>query len=296
MSNVVSILVSKFLGRLVDCPYRSFRTAVGVLLVPLLLTGCVGHLQKKMIFPGTRNVASDPSTVDLPFEAVTLNVGRHTTAAWFVPLDDARGVVLYSHGNGGNLSNQLDAIAMLRSFGLSVFAYDYGGYGESTGRPSEQRCYADVHAAWSYLTETRGIPPEDIVLFGRSLGGGPTAELAQHTTPGAVILESTFLSIGDVARDRAFKPVSGLVRHRFRNKEKIGALRSPVLIIHSPEDDVVPFHHGTGLFALAPEPKWFLEVHGGHNTPYAVQDPAYRPAWEAFLEPVLGPNPLRSAA
>lgn len=271
-------------------------------LVPLVfaasfaVAGCVGTLQERYIFPASREMAADPSDVGFRFEDVWLAVGDHQTHAWYVPLERARGVVLFSHGNSGNLSWEIESIVRLRSFGFSVFAYDYGGYGRSTGRPSEARCYADIRAAWAYLTEDRGVPEADILLFGRSLGAAPTVELARTTRPGAVILESAFLSVSDVARETSMKALAGLVRHEFDNATKIGQIESPVLIVHSPEDEIVPYAHGRRLYELAPAPKQFLAVSGGHTTARMTADPAYRPGWENFLAPIFGPNPRDTAA
>ena len=258
------------------------------------LTGCVGTLQKKFLFPGSRDMVGDPSVAGLDFEEVWLSADGVRTHAWFVPLENARGTVLFSHGNAGNLSHRIGSIELLRSFGFSVLAYDYGGYGRSPGRPSEKRCYEDILLAWTYLTQDRGIPPERILLFGRSLGGGPTVELARATRPGAVILESTFLSTRKVAKETSLRPLARLVRHEFDNEGKIGELQSPILIIHSPEDEVVPYAHGRRLYELAPYPKRFLRVQGGHNTPRTITDPAYRSGWEAFLAPIFGLGPRDS--
>jgi fermentation-respiration switch protein FrsA (DUF1100 family) len=240
--------------------------------------------QGKLIFLATREMERDPGVVDLDFEEVRLPVQGHETYGWYIPLEDHRGVVLFSHGNAGNLSGRIESIGLLRSFGFSVLAYDYGGYGYSTGAPSEQRLYADIRAMWDYLTNLKQIRPSEIVLFGRSLGAAPTAELAQSVTPGAVVLESAFLSVPDVAKDMPlFRHLTWLIRHRFENAAKVGKITSPVLFIHSPDDEVIPCAHGRRLFELAPEPKTFLEIRGDHNLGFVISEPVYRPGWESFL-------------
>lgn len=264
------------------------RGVVVLVMASAGLCGCVGTLQKQFIFPGSRTMDLRAADAGIAIEEVQLRVDRYRTMAWYAPVDGARGTVLYSHGNGGNLSRELLSIEMLQRFGLSVLAYDYGGYGESSGRPSEARCYHDVRAAWDYLVEQRQVAPERIVLFGRSLGGGPTLELAQSVHPAGIVLESTFLSIPAVAKGTSFRLTAGLIRHDFDNEEKIGAITAPVLIIHSPDDEVVPYEQGQRLFALAPEPKYFLEVRGGHNTSHILSNPEYPAAWEAFLDGCLG--------
>ncbi len=240
--------------------------------------------QGKLIFLGAREMDRDPGDAGLAFDDIRLPVSGYETHAWYVPLENHRGVVLFSHGNAGNLSGRLESIGLLRSFGFSVLAYDYGGYGYSTGTPSEERCYADIRAMWDYLITVKRIPEEQIVLFGRSLGAAPTAELAQSVTPGAVVLESAFLSVPDVARKMALVGrLTWLIRHRFENKNKVAKITSPVLFIHSPDDEVIPYEHGRRLFELAPEPKTFLEIRGDHNLGFVISEPVYRPGWEAFL-------------
>lgn len=255
-----------------------------VLIAVALFSAGLYFAQGKLIFLGTREMNRDPGDAGLAFEEIRLPVADFETHGWYVPLENHRGVVLFSHGNAGNLSGRIESIGLLRSFGFSVLAYDYGGYGYSTGSPSEQRLYADIRAMWDYLINVKQIPPSEIVLFGRSLGAAPTAELAQSVTPGAVVLESAFLSVPDVAKDM---PIVGyltwLIRHRFENKDKVGKITSPLLVVHSPDDEVIPFAHGQRLFELAKEPKTFLEIRGDHNLGFVISEPVYRPGWEAFL-------------
>jgi len=267
--------------------------SLGLLLfAAMFLSGCLAMGQRKVIFPADRTMDRDPGLFGWDFEEIRLPVDGKETFGWYVPVENHRGVVLFSHGNAGNLAGRLESIGLLRSFGFSVLAYDYGGYGHSTGKASEKRCYADIRAMWDYLRTEMGIPEEKIVLFGRSLGAAPTAELAQTVLPGAVILESAFLSTADVAKDM---PLVGhltfLIRHRFENKDKVARIESPLLLIHSPDDEVIPYAHGRALFERATEPKAFLEIEGGHNTGFVMSEAVYRRGWEAFLTPIFGENP-----
>lgn len=264
--------------------------AIGTSFVGLCLFFCV--VQDRILFPSTREMNRDPGDFGWEFTEVRCPVGANETFGWYIPLEKHRGVVLFSHGNAGNLADRLESISLLRSFGFSVLAYDYGGYGLSTGHSSEARCYADIRAMWDYLVDTRGVAAREILLFGRSLGGGPTVELAQQVQPGAVIIESTFLSTVDVARRiLLLRAMTWAIRHRFSSKDKIAHVRSPLLIIHSPEDEVIPFENGVGLFARAPEPKTFLQISGGHNTGFVESEAVYRQGWEDFLTPIFGANP-----
>ncbi len=247
--------------------------------------------QDRILFPATRELDRDPNTFDWRYDEVLLPVGEDWTHGWFVPLENARGVVLFSHGNAGNLADRLESIGSLRSLGFSVMAYDYGGYGKSTGKPSEARLYADIRAVWRYLTEERDFSPRDIVLFGRSLGGGPTADLAAEVRPAAVVLESTFTSVPDVAND-IFRllPLGWVVRHHFDNKTKVPLIESPLMIVHSPDDTLIPCKHGRALFERAGEPKRFLELRGDHNDGFVLSAPVYTQGLESFLEHIL-PRP-----
>lgn len=277
-------------------------TLVNLARVLALCAGAYGllavglyFLQGHIIFPASHDMNRTPADVGLAFEEVRRKVNGFETYGWYAPLENHRGVVLFSHGNAGDLSGRLESIALLRSFGFSVLAYDYGGYGYSTGTPSETRCYADIRAMWAYLTHEREVAPEKIVLFGRSLGAAPTADLAAEVTPAAVILESAFLSTIDMARETlVFRPLTWLIRHRFQNKDKVGSITAPLLMVHSPEDEVIPYAHGRELFARAAKPKTFLEIRGGHNLGFVLSEGIYRQGWEAFLTPLLGSNPVES--
>ncbi|HPO15486.1 MAG TPA: alpha/beta hydrolase [Candidatus Hydrogenedentes bacterium] len=259
---------------------------VPALYIGLILLGYV--FQERLIFQTTRELYRDPSYYKWPFEDVLLPVDGYVTHGWFIPSINARGVVIFSHGNAGNIADRLESIGLLRSFGFSVLAYDYGGYGKSTGKPSEQRCCADIEAMWRYLTEARGIPAEKIMLFGRSLGGGATAHLAARVKPAAVVLESTFTSMPDAAQ-AAFPlfPARWIVHHYFPNAENVRKISAPLLIVHSRQDDVIPFRHGETLFKNANEPKTFLEIFGVHNEGFVLSEDIYRQGWEDFLAPIL---------
>ncbi|MDZ4860369.1 MAG: alpha/beta hydrolase [Candidatus Hydrogenedentes bacterium] len=243
--------------------------------------------QEAMLFPASRDVWRVPSDgpYQWQYDEVQLRVGAENTHGWFIPRENAAGVILFSHGNGGNIADRLEHYAMFRDLGYALFAYDYGGYGKSTGKPSEQRCYEDIRAAWKYLTITRGLSPDSIVLYGESLGGGVACDLAAEVKPRATILQSTFLSVTRRAQEIfPFLPVRWLLKHRFDSDSKIGRLNAPLLLIHSPEDTIVPFHHGRGLFDLAPEPKTFLELHGDHNECIYESEDEFRDGVRAFLD------------
>jgi len=262
----------------------SFLILIPVALVLLLF--CAYHLQEYVIFPATRNIYRTPSSAPFNwrFEEIFLDVNGERTHAWFIPLEGAATTVLFSHGNAGNMADRLESIQLLRTLGFSVLAYDYGGYGRSTGRPSEKRIYADAKASWEYLTKVRGVAPETILLFGRSLGGAATAYLAARVKPAAVVLESTFCSLPAVVRDMPFGNFMAKgIRHSFPTLERVPYFQAPLLVIHSPEDTLIPYKHGKAIYEAAKAPKMFLGIRGNHNDGFVRSMDAYLAGWKRFL-------------
>ncbi len=218
---------------------------------------------------GGREYEATPAQLGMPYEPVSLATSDGIRLdAWFVPAENARGVLLYAHGNGGNISHRLDAIRLFRDMGLSVFIFDYRGYGKSGGKPSEEGTYRDAEAAWQYLAR-RGIAPERIVLYGESLGGAVVTHLATQHQPGALILASALTSVPDMAAELyPWLPVRWLSRYRYDTRSYLGDVHAPVLVMHSREDDIIPYSHGRALYEAAHEPKQFVELRGGHNDLY----------------------------
>jgi abhydrolase domain-containing protein 17 len=178
-----------------------------------------------------------------------------------LPHPDARHTVLFSHGNAEDVGHNLAYLEAMRASGFSVFAYDYRGYGLSPGRPSERSAYLDAEAAYDHLVRALGVPPERIVLHGRSLGGAVAADLAARRLCAGLVLESTFVS-PYLVLGRWWR----LPFDRFRTAGKLPHVRCPVLVIHGTADEVVAPWHGRRLYELAPEPKQALWVEGaGHN-------------------------------
>lgn len=177
--------------------------------------------------------------------------------------------LLFFHGNAGNLYHRLDNVEMLVEAGFNVLIIDYQGYGKSGGKPSERSMYADGEAAYRYLLEERGVIPERLVVFGRSLGAAVAIELASRNPCGALIAESAFTSTLAMGKlHYSWLPgalLSGMTQ-RFDSLSKVGRLRSPVLFVHGGADAIVPVEHGRQLFDASPEPKRWYEIgNAGHN-------------------------------
>lgn len=197
-------------------------------------------------------------------------------------------VILFFHGNAGNLSHRADLMLELADrVGAEVVVAGYRGYGRSEGRPSEEGLYADARAAWRFVTVDRGVDPGRVVVFGKSLGGAVAVNLAAESDPAGLIVESSFTSIPDMAaRHYPFVP-KALLRTRMDSLAKIGGIGCPLLVMHSRADEVVPFELGRALFEAAPEPKTFFEVEGaGHNETWLVGGQGYFEAISRFVEEV----------
>ncbi|HEU0016372.1 MAG TPA: alpha/beta hydrolase, partial [Longimicrobium sp.] len=198
-------------------------------------------------------------------------------AAVHLPNPSARYTVLFSHGNAEDISHGRAHLERLRKTGFGVLAYDYSGYGASEGRPSERAAYADAEAAYEYLTRTLGVPPERIILHGRSLGGGVAAELAARHPVAGLVLESTFTSVFKVVRSYPLVPFD-----RFRTLDKLDRIACPVLVIHGTDDEVIGLWHGQRLYERVRTPKRALWVRGaGHNDLEDVAGPRY---WDTLRD------------
>lgn len=247
--------------------------------------------QTRLIYLPTREIITSPADIGLAYDEVSLKTADGVTiSGWFIPADKAKGTLLFFHGNAGNMSHRLTSIETFHRLQLDVFIIDYRGYGQSEGRLSEQGTYQDAEAAWCYLVKERHTAPDEIIVFGRSLGGGMAAWLAEQHPPKLLILESTFTSIPAVAAGYyPFLPVRWLARIRYPTMQRLPAIQCSLLITHSPDDDVIPYHHGQRLFAAANEPKTFIELQGRHNESYLVALKLYETKLAAFVDNLTYP-------
>ncbi|MBA1149608.1 alpha/beta hydrolase [Ectothiorhodospiraceae bacterium WFHF3C12] len=247
-----------------------------------LLQGRLIHLPG---VPG-RDLAGTPADVGLAFETVQIDTADgERLHGWFVPASEPRGVMLFLHGNAGNISHRLETLALFHQLDLSVLIIDYRGYGESTGTPGEAGLYRDGTAALDYLREARKVGTERVILAGRSLGAAVAARLAVEHRVGVLVLESAFTSVADMAmRQYPFIPAHLLVRHRYDTLAAVRRVNAPVLVIHSRGDEIVPFSHGRRVYEAAPEPKEFLALEGDHNSGFLMSREQYLSGLEAFLD------------
>lgn len=198
---------------------------------------------------------------------------------WYVPVEEPTAVVLFCHGNAGNITGRLDVMQFSQQrLNASLLMFDYRGYGRSEGSPHEQGVLMDARAARQWLAEKSGLPEQEIVLWGESIGGAVAVDLAASEGAGGLILEDTFTSLPAVAAYHyPWLPVRLLMRGRFDSLAKIGNYHGPLLMIHGDADTIVPYHFGQQLFAAANEPKRFVTEPGhDHN------DARSRAAWAAI--------------
>ena len=237
------------------------------LMTYLVICVVIFSLQARLIYFPSKDYWAVPSDAGLAFEEVTLSTEDGLSlAAWYVPHRDARGTVLFCHGNAGNMADRIGSLKSFHDLGYNVLIFDYRGYGRSEGRPSENGTYRDAEAAWRYLVETRNEPSGHVVLFGRSLGGAVAIDLATRHTPGALVVESTFTSLVDIGKVHyPLLPVRLLCTYRYASIRKVPGVACPKLFIHGTDDELVPCRNARLLFEAAAEPKHFIETPGGHN-------------------------------
>ena len=191
--------------------------------------------------------------------------------------------LLFFHGNAGNLSHRLESLALFNRLGLSVFIIDYRGFGNSDGKPSVDGTVRDAGAAWDWLAR-QGTAPENIVIFGRSLGGGVAAALAAERQAGGLILESTFTCLEDVAAGMfPWLPVGLFIPQDYDTAARLASVRCPVLFVHSPDDEVVPYRLGRALYEGHGGPKSWLAISGPHNYGYLLSGAVYTDGLAAYL-------------
>jgi len=264
-----------------------FNLVITMAAIYLVLVLLVFWGQSRLIyFPGIgREIVATPDQIGLAYESIEISTTDHQTLhSWFVPAAESKGTVLFFHGNAGNISHRLDYLSMFHRLGYNTLIFDYRGYGQSSGKPSESGTYLDAMAAWRYLTEVKEIVPSSIILFGESLGGAVAAWLAAREKPGMLVLASVFTSVPDLATQiYPFLPIRQIARFEYNTFENLRSVSCPVFVAHSPQDEIVPFVHGQDLFQIAPEPKKFLTLQGGHNNGFIFMRKEWKMTLGAFM-------------
>ena len=246
--------------------------------------------QKNYIFFPEKEITLLPSSIGLVYEDLALLTEDHVKIhGWYIPAKEKRATILFFHGNAGNISGRLSTIDFYHQLGLDVYIIDYRGYGKSEGSPSEKGLYLDAKALWNYVTGPKGENKKHVIVSGRSLGGAVAAWLAKEFQPGALILQGTFTSAAEMGRVLyPYLPIQYCIVHRFPTIEFIKDVISPVLVMHSPEDEVVPYLLGQKVFEAAHEPKYFLSLAGSHGEVIMASDDYYRHQIEQFVKDHVG--------
>ena len=247
--------------------------------------------QRKMLFHPSHFDAGSPTDVGLAYEDVRMKTSLGTRIqGWWLPHEKPRFTLLFSHGNAGNITHRIQSLRIFHDLGLSVMVYDYSGYGQSDGEPSEEATQADAQAAWDWLVNEQHIPADQIVLFGRSLGGAVTARLAADlasngVTPAGIIMESTFSSVPDMgAYMYPWLPVRQLAKYKYDSVAALTSVTAPALFAHSGDDEIVPFALGDRLYLSYGSHKQFMEMRGDHNSGYMEMGPEYPAGLDQFLK------------
>ena len=261
--------------------WRLVRAVLLAYLMVLLLTM---WLEESLIYFPTLYPDGDWQPAGLEIEDAWFEAADGTKLhGWYVAREEPKAVVLFAHGNAGNLSHRIDTLRALHRRGVAVMIFDYRGYGRSEGSPSEAGVLADARAARSWLADKAGVAPSKLVLMGRSLGAAVMVDLAAQEAPRGLVLESTFTSLPDVgAFHYPWLPVRLFMRNRLESIEKIGDYHGPLLQCHGDADTIIPIGLGRRLFEAANEPKQFVVLQGrNHNDPHPV---AYFDELEAFFD------------
>ncbi len=263
------------LRRLIIGEFSPLRLLISTLVIYVLVgTWAYFWTDRLIFFPPPASYTQTDDFIQLQ----SRNGDRIT--ALHLPNPEAQYTILYSHGNAEDLGQIRPRLKDLREIGFSVFGYDYPGYGTSSGRPTVEGTYYAIKAAYNYLTQTLNIPPQNIIVYGRSVGGGPSVFLASRQPVGGLVLESSFISIFRVITRIPLFPFD-----KFPNLDTLQDINSPILIIHGTRDQVVPFWHGQELYAVANEPKLSFWVEGAnHNNLLEVAGQEYQEILQKFTE------------
>ncbi len=247
----------------------------------------VRYLEKKSLYFPLRKIEVTPGTIGLKYEEVIIKAedGNEITG-WYIFVERPRATLLFCHGNGGNISHRIEKIRILNALNADVLIFDYRGYGMSSGSPSEEGLYLDAEAMYGYLVKEKKLPPQKIIAFGESLGGAVAVDLASKHELGGIIIEEGFTSVKDMAKILLPFIPTFIYRTGFDSVQKIKGIKSPKLIFHSADDEIVPFRLGRKLFDVAMEPKYFVEIRGGHNDAFLISGDVFASEIDSFINRV----------
>jgi len=263
------------------------QTILLILLIGIGLFLFFRWFERANVWIPSSTFYANPENLGMKYEEVFFKTSDDVRLhGWYIPADEPIASMLFMHGNGGNISYRVESLRQFHSINLNIFIFDYRGYGKSGGWLSEKGTYRDAQAAYEWLKEK--TPDQPIILFGRSLGGAIATHLANNIDASALIVESCFTSIPDIGADLfPILPVQWLATIQYDAKNKIKNVDMPVLVVHSPEDTLIPYHHGREIYEAAPEPKEFMKIQGGHNEGYIMSEEEYLAGFQSFFDKYL---------
>lgn len=262
--------------------------SVALVLVLVLLVSC----ENKIIYHPDKHPAGNWDMGWRPVEDVWFQASDGVRLhGWYAKAPKARATLLWFHGNAGNITHRWDNIEKLLRLGLDVFIFDYRGYGRSEGTPDEAGLLLDAEAAYQTLVTQRGVSPDRLILFGRSLGGVFASDVATKHPAAGLILESVLTSASDMAERMFVLPIGWAVRSKLDAINKVPKVTMPKLFLHGTEDSIIPYKLGRTLYDAAAEPKEFYDIQGaGHNDTYIVGGADYFKTWDRFIARIMKEN------
>ena len=266
---------------------HNLKVVILTLILVVLVTKAVIFIsEEKNLYIPDKKVTLTPANIELNYEDFYFKTeDEQSLNGWFVPAKGAIVTVLFCAGRSGNLSDTLPHIKLFNRMGLNVFAFDYRGYGNSSGSPGEQGLYKDVRAAYDCLITRKDIDKDKIVVYGKSLGAPVAADLCLTRKVAALILEGGFPSLRTYVSDMGgFLPTEWLVSEKFDTISRVKKIHIPKLIVHGMDDDVVPFSEGRFIFNEAALPKEFLPYDGGHDDDIYVTSNTYKNKLNKFFQ------------
>jgi len=275
------------------------RVLIGLIVLTVVGYGGIliwfsAHESNLLFFP-ERDLETSPDQFGIVYGKVQIpSTDSVRLVCWLIPSADTSTLwVLYLHGNAGNIAKRgyVEHLSQLHKLGLNILAVDYRGYGESSGKPTEQGLYDDARSGFEYLRSMQHVPAERIIVYGYSIGSAVAVDLVSKVPAAGLIVEGSFTSISDVGqRHYPYIPVKLMAGKLFAADEKVRAIAVPKLFIHARDDRTIPIEFGRKLFEVAPEPKTFLEVRGGHESAHKVDAQLFYGGIQLFLLQINSSN------
>ncbi len=250
-------------------------------------------LHPRLLYRPSDEIRQTPADFDIKYEDIDFKTSDGVMLnGWFVPAVNSKGVILYNHGNTENIGRRVDMISLFNELGYTVFIYDYRGYGKSMGRSmgltTERGTYIDARAAWDFLRVKKGFKGNEIIIYGHSLGGPIASHLATEVEAAALVLDSTFTSITELVQEKApIIPVKVLTDFHYDNIDYLKEVDEAVLVVHSPEDELIPIAHARAVYDSIKGEKRFLETLGKHDNGSATSGELYRKGAADFFSKYL---------